>query len=119
MTNMSCSLFFYEGYDAVAPTIINIVCSLKSLGYSVTIYTIENQYPKLEKIGNKVTVIYFRKAADLPLGKTIFKILCRIKLGTLVPVIELGIYTLQVFTYIFRNYQVEICQNNIRVAPKM
>ncbi len=37
-----CSIFFYEGYLSLAPTIINLSKVLDQHGYSVTLFTIYN-----------------------------------------------------------------------------
>lgn len=100
----SYSIFFYEGYVSVAPTIINLAKSLNDCGASVTIYATENPFPKLEKIGDKTSIVYFRKAFDIPLISKSIKILYKFKLETLIPVIE--------FLFFVASYLIDALQKN-------
>lgn len=99
----SYSIFFYEGYVSVAPTIINLAKCLNESGHSVTIYATENPFPKLEKIGSQTTIVYFRKAFDIPLMAKTLKFIFKLKLETLIPVIELLFFAGHYFREIIKS----------------
>jgi glycosyltransferase involved in cell wall biosynthesis len=84
-----CSIFFFEGYVGVAPTIVNTSKILDSSGYYVTIYGNKNDYSTSPGyLGDKVKIIYFRKAARIMAS-------LKKRFPDWVPLLELMIYTLQ------------------------
>jgi len=111
----SCSIFFYEGYVGVAPTIINLSKIIEKFGYSVTIYSTQNEYPSPGKIGTDVKVIDFRKEFTLIelLKESKSKILAKFK--GLVPVAKAGIFSFQSVIDFFLN-QPKNSQENINIG---
>jgi len=91
----SVSIFFYEGYIGVSPTIINLTKFFDNYGYSVTIYATKNDYPEPGELGEKVEIFYFNKKFKLIdwFQQSNVKILAKIK--GLVPVFKLGIFSFQ------------------------
>ncbi|MGL5806512.1 MAG: hypothetical protein ACRC2R_25690 [Xenococcaceae cyanobacterium] len=57
----SSSIFFYEGYVGIAPTIINLSKMLDKQGRLVNIYGMQNNYPDPGKLGDRVNTVYFRR----------------------------------------------------------
>lgn len=114
--SQSCSLFFYEGYVDRAPTIVNLAKSLNESGYLVTVYATQDvwaskgeQVSDPEKIGDKTNIIYFRRASDIPLVEAMLKV----RLGSLVRVIELLYYAWQFFAYIGENNKFKDLKNDV------
>ena len=96
----SCSIFFYEGYVGVAPTIINFCKTLNEQEYSVIIYATKNPFPKLEKIGDQTQVVYFPKIYDVPIVLKILLILkYKLKLNTVAPVLEFILFIIPCLIY--------------------
>lgn len=95
------SIFFYEGYVGVAPTIINIAKIFDKSGYLVDIYATENEYPPPGKIGAEVETIYFRKVFKVVefLKTTKLKIFAKFK--GLVPVFKASIFAFQSLIHFF------------------
>ncbi|MFB2837563.1 hypothetical protein [Floridanema evergladense] len=62
--NKSCSIFFYEGYVGIAPTVINATKLLVRNGYSVNIYGRDNKYAEPGEMGEKVRIFYFREFSN-------------------------------------------------------
>lgn len=100
-----CSIFFYEGYVGVSPTIVNISKELDATEHLVKIYGIENSYPQPGKIGNNTEIVYFKKASDNFLLSKTFSVLRKLKFISLLPVLELINFLFQYFIYIFKNSQ--------------
>jgi len=87
-----CSIFFYEGYISIAPTVINLSKVLDECGYSVTIFaTRNNQLPQPENIGNGVKIRYFTKIFKLHLFSK------RPTLKRLLRIMEVIIFSFQSF----------------------
>jgi len=84
-----CSIFFYEGYVSIAPTIINISKILESSGYLVTIFATQNEVPQPEKIGHSTKIRYFQKKF------TIFDFLNKRGFSTLVKGLSIIVFTYQ------------------------
>jgi glycosyltransferase involved in cell wall biosynthesis len=57
----SSSIFFYEGYVGIAPTIINLSKMLNKQKRLITIYGMQTNYPDPGKLGDCVNTVYFRK----------------------------------------------------------
>jgi glycosyltransferase involved in cell wall biosynthesis len=112
----SYSIFFYEGYVSVAPTIINLAKSLNDSGHYVTIYATENPFDKLEKIGDKTTIIYFRKAFDIPLILKTLKILYKLKIETIIPIIEIVCFIIHYFIHIIKNKKFKGLKDDISIG---
>jgi glycosyltransferase involved in cell wall biosynthesis len=99
--NKNCSIFFYDGYVGIAPTIINFSKFFASQGYSVTIFATQNNVPQPKNLGSKVEILYFKKK---------FKIIdyfSRSKLSYFSKFVEISIFTFQSFSHILKclNYQ--------------
>ncbi|MDM9379628.1 hypothetical protein QUB80_02785 [Chlorogloeopsis sp. ULAP01] len=112
----SCCIFFYEGYISVAPTIINLAKSLNQEGYLVVIYAKKTQFPEFKAPNDQIITLYFLKGHDIFIISYLYKLFYRIKLGTLVPIIELLIFIFQAFSYTIRNYQLISPQNSIYIG---
>lgn len=113
----SCSIFFYEGYVGVAPTIINLCKSLNDHEYSVIIYATENPFPKLDRIGNQTQIVYFRKASDIPIILKILLILeYKFKLNTLMPVFELILFIIPCLVNQINNIKLNLYQKNVNIG---
>lgn len=66
MMERICSIFFYEGYVSLAPTIINLAKGLEKSEYLVTIFATKNKdIPQPEKIGSGIKVLYSPKIFKL------------------------------------------------------
>ncbi|WP_017721975.1 hypothetical protein [Kamptonema formosum] len=84
-----CSIFFFEGYVGVAPTIVNTSKILDSSGYYVTIYGNKNDCSTSPGyLGERVKSISFRKAARI-------MAFLKKRVPDWVPLLELMIYTFQ------------------------
>lgn len=103
--NKSCSIFFYEGYVDVAPTIINLAKSLINCGYIVTIYATENESQKPQGMGKEIEIIYFRKASQFPILSILIGILNQVRLGSIVTVIETFLFLYKSLFHILVNYK--------------
>lgn len=113
----SYSIFFYEGYVGIAPTIINLTKALNESGSSVTIYATKNPFPKLEKIGDTTTIIYFPKASDIPLISRIIQVLYyKFNLRSLIPVIELLVFIYCYLSYIVKTQKSKSLINDISIG---
>ncbi|KAB8317529.1 glycosyltransferase family 4 protein [Tolypothrix campylonemoides VB511288] len=112
--NKSCSIFFYEGYVDVAPTIINLAKSLSNCGYFVTIYAKENECSKPQEMGKQIEIVYFKHAYQFSLLSILIKTLNQIRLSSLVTVIETILFLYQcLFHILFNSKKLE---NNISVG---
>ncbi len=111
--NSSCSIFFYEGYVGVAPTIINLAKILDKCGYSVTIYATKNEYPEPGEIGKEVKTFYFGKKfkAIEFLKETNLKFFAKYK--GLAPVFQAVIFAVQSGIEFLRN---RIRKKNINIG---
>lgn len=117
--NRSCSIFFYEGYVGVAPTIINLVKALDESGYSVTIYATENHFPKITNIGSKTRIVYFKKISSLPFVQILIRIFNKYELITLLSilnVIELILFICNYFIDVLLNNPKEALKNDISIG---
>lgn len=117
--NRSCSIFFYEGYVGIAPTIINLVKSLDECGYSVTIYATETHFPKIESIGMRTRIVYSKKLSILPFMPILIRIINKFKLTTLLSllnIIELIIFTANYFIDVLLNNQLKSLNNDISIG---
>lgn len=115
----SCSIFFYEGYVGVAPTIINLVKSLDESGYSVTIYATENHFPKITNIGSKTRIVYFKKISGLPFVKILIRIFNKynlITLSSILNVIEFIFFVCNYFRDVIINNQKKSLKNDISIG---
>ena len=111
-----CSIFFYEGYVGVSPTIVNISKLLDKSEHLVTIYALQNSYPQPGKLGERTDIIYLEKASDVFLLSKLFKFLIKIKLGSLVTVLELGSFVFQCFIHLLQNYQRETSREDFSIG---
>ena len=113
----SCSIFFYEGYVAVAPTIINLCKTLNDDQYSVIIYATINPFPKLDRIGNQTQIVSFRKASDIPIVLKIMLVLkYKFKLDTLMPVFELVFFIIPCLIHQVSNFKLNLQLNNVNIG---
>ncbi len=109
----ACSIFFYDGYVSLAPTIINLSKSLENCEYLVTIFATESSnIPQPKTIGNRVKILYFpNKINEL-------KHLDQLKkLTVLIKIVEIIIYCCQYFTYLIQNnFPAGKLKSNINIA---
>lgn len=106
-SNSSCSIFFYEGYVGVAPTIINLVKSLDRCGYSVTVYATDNHFPKIEKVGDKTRIVYFKKISNLPFMPSLIRLVSKYNLTILASILNI----VELFLFVC-NYFIDVLVNN-------
>lgn len=92
-----CSIFFYDGYVDIAPTIVNLSKFLDQHGYVVTIFATHNDVHQPNKIGNKGSILYFRK------NFKIIHYLYDLKLIHLARALELLFFGIQCFIWILQN----------------
>ena len=59
------SIFFYDGYVGIAPTIINLTKIFVRQNGSVDIYGTKNTYPSSGYLGENVNISYFLKGTRL------------------------------------------------------
>ena len=90
----TCSIFFYEGYLEVAPTVVGLAQALSKQGYSVFIYATETEFPKLKISSDQITVYYFAKGQNFLIVKSFYNLINKLNFGNLVPVIE-GLESIQ------------------------
>jgi len=112
----TCCLFFYEGYISVSPTIISLSKSFASKGYIVVIFATKTQYYEFKPDSGQVKTVYFSKGHNIPLINFFYKLFYRIKLGSLVPVIDLIVFGFQVASYIVRNYKLVSPQTSVDIG---
>lgn len=114
----TCFLYFYEGCISVSPTIISLSELLANNEYTVIIFASknENPYPKFKPKSDKAIVVYCSNGNNIPLINFLYKLFYRIKLGTLVPVMELIVFGFQVASYIVRKYQLVASQSSIDIG---
>jgi glycosyltransferase involved in cell wall biosynthesis len=92
------SIFFYEGYIGVSPTVINLTKVFDSYGYLVSIYATKNGYPEPGEIGEKVEIFYFNKHHKFIdwFQQSHLKIFAKLK--GLVPLFKVEIFSFQALT---------------------
>lgn len=90
-----CSIFFYEGYVGIAPTIINLSQMLSQNYGAVTIYGTENYYPNPGHLGEGVKTIYFSKNSS-----AFYKLSSRLKINSIGPLL---LYIFQCLAYSFKH----------------
>jgi len=113
----SCSIFFYEGYVGVAPTIINLCKALNEEEYLVTIYSTNSPFPKPEKIDNKTEIIYFSKAFDIPIVLKILLILkYKFQVRSIQPIFELVFFTLPCLIHLIKTNKLSIFKKSINIG---
>ena len=113
----SCSIFFYEGYVGVAPTIINLCKALNEDKYLVTIYATNSPFPKPEKIDNKTEIIYFSKAFDIPIVLKILLILkYKFQVRSIQPIFELVFFTLPCLIHLIKTNKLSIFKKSINIG---
>ncbi|MCP2731567.1 hypothetical protein [Limnofasciculus baicalensis] len=95
--NKASSIFFYEGYVGIAPTIINLSKVLDKENYLTTIYGTENTYAEPGELGQNVQIVYFKK------GTRLFDILKKKGFKDIVPLLEFGFYIIPLIRHVFRN----------------
>jgi hypothetical protein len=102
--NKSCSIFFYEGWLSVAPTVMNLSTLLSTNGYKVVIYTRDTNYPKIAHLDRNIEVVYFQK---YPLVERFAKLLLKLKLGSCIQTLQLLIYAIQILCYQCQHRSIE------------
>ena len=113
----SCSIFFYEGYVGVAPTIINLCKALNEDKYLVTIYATNSPFPKPEKIDNKTEIIYFPKAFDIPIILKILLILkYKFQVRSIQPIFELVFFTFPCLIHLIKTNKFSIFKKSINIG---
>jgi hypothetical protein len=95
----NCSIYFYEGYIQVAPTIINLTFFLNTQGYFVKIYTRKTLVSASIDLGKNTQIIYFRQLQDVFLISKIIKILFKFKLLDLIELLEAIFWLFQFFLH--------------------
>lgn len=89
MNNINyCSIFFFEGYVGLSPTIINLVYSLQNRGYNITIFARENIYESPENLGDKVIVKYFKTLGSIFFISILIKLLTKHKKHDLIEFLD-------------------------------
>ncbi len=95
----ACSIFFYDGWLGVAPTVINLAELLSKNDFKVTIYTRDTGYVRPAIFNDSISVIYFSRPIEF---EKFIKLLNKIKLGSLVPTILLMLFAFQILIYQFK-----------------
>lgn len=112
-----CSIFFYEGYVGVAPTIINLCKTLNDDDYSVMVYATENPFPKLDKIGSQTQIVYFSKAHAIPIILRILLIFkYKFKFNTLLPVVDLILFIIPCLIYQINSIKLSSLRKNVNIG---
>ena len=115
--NNFCSIFFYEGYVCVAPTIINLSKSLNNHRYLVNIYATKTQFTNIEKIGNSTIVTYFHKVSHVPLiSRLLLSLYYKLKIETKIPLIELIVFAYHCLVNLFKANNSKSLQKNISIG---
>lgn len=101
MSNVNhCSIFFFEGYVGVSPTIINLVYSLQNRDYNITIFARENTYESPKDLGDKVVVKYFKTLGNIFFISIFIKLLTKHKKHNLFEFLDSIFWFFQVLLYI-------------------
>ncbi|MBF2067317.1 MAG: hypothetical protein IGS39_23305 [Calothrix sp. C42_A2020_038] len=98
--NKSCSIFFYEGWLGVAPTVINLAKILANIGYSVIIYAGKHSdliHPS--SLDENITVVYFDKPKFVDCIK---HQLWKIKLSSLHNLVDFITFAIQILLWNFK-----------------
>lgn len=106
----NCSIFFYDGYVGISPTIINLATALENQGYSVTIFATKNNVPQPRKLGGKIKILYFKKRFK------IIDYLYQSNLSYFSKFLEIGLYSYQSFSYILKHGKKQKQITNINVV---
>ena len=112
----ACSIFFYEGYVSLAPTIINLAKVLDQNNYFVTIFATQNssKIPHPKTIASRVKILYFTKISSL-YDFSFHPLLS--KFITLAKSFQISIFAAQSFIYLFlKKYQVKTLKSNINIG---
>lgn len=101
MSNINyCSIFFFEGYIGVSPTIINLVYFLQKRGYNITIFTRKNVYESPENLGEKVNIKYFKTLNNVFFFSRFIELLKKYKKFNLIDFLENIFWFVQILFYI-------------------
>ncbi len=83
-------IYFQDGYIGVAPTVLGFANELTAAGHDVHIRGLETEYPSPGHLSPSCHVATFSRLTDEPLGVKLCSWMRRMKLATLLPLIELG-----------------------------
>jgi glycosyltransferase involved in cell wall biosynthesis len=84
-----CSIFFYDGYVGIAPTIINLSILFDRYDYKTKVYGTKTHYPKTNNLGKQTKVFYFLK------GNRLFDLFRKQELTSILPFLKLALYNCQ------------------------
>jgi len=107
-----CSIFFYEGYVALAPTIINISKILDKCGYLVSLFATQHkEIPQPERIGTGVKIV------DFPTPSKLYLLLNRPGLRIFGEILNLIIFCFRCFAELSQShYKTEKLKSNINIG---
>jgi len=104
----SCSIFFYEGWLNIAPTVINLASLLVKSGYEVVIYTRATEYLRPTHLDPRIEVVYLRQHIEF---EKFVELLPKLKLSFLAPTIMLVLFALQVLIYRLKHHSVKAARS--------
>jgi glycosyltransferase involved in cell wall biosynthesis len=96
----SCSIFFYEGYLDISPTLISLSKILNERGYLVTFYLTNSGTSNPVKVDESINIIYFQHSNNIPIFSSLRYLLAQVKLGSFIPVLDLAVFGFQFFIYL-------------------
>jgi hypothetical protein len=98
--NKSCSIFFYEGWLGIAPTVINLATTLAKIGYTVIIFARkQSDFIHPNNLDEKIIVVELQQPKIvLDLNNILF----RLKLGSITYFISLIAFGIQAFLWNFK-----------------
>ena len=91
----SCSIFFYEGWLGVSPTVLNLARVLDRSGYDVAVLATRTPFPGPRENGSHTKVLLLRRVGETRPGVLLQRVLRRARLGSLMPLLELVSFAAQ------------------------
>ncbi|UZQ55229.1 hypothetical protein OOK60_03900 [Trichothermofontia sichuanensis B231] len=100
----TCSIFFYEGYLGVAPTVVTLIRTLENSGYRVIVFATQNSYPCVKILSHRVRILYLISGFNFPIISFFFKVIRKLGFESLALVLDFYLYFFQcLFKFIIQN----------------
>ena len=106
--NKSCSIFFYEGWLNISPTLINLASLLAKSGYEVIIYTRDTGYDKPTHLSPRIEVVYLREHIEF---EKLLQLFPNVKLGFLAPTLLLVLFAFQILIYRLKHHSTKAARS--------
>lgn len=92
-----CSIFFYEGYLGVAPTVVTLIKTLENSGYRIIVFATQNSYPYVKIFSHRVKIFYLISGFNSPIISFFFKGIRKLGFQSLALVLDFYLYFFQCF----------------------